>query len=168
MKLNALFLVCGIFIGVVLSACGYAVYQIGQGFAGWGALTVTSDAVARNSITGSGVALPEEAHHLYFARDGFQDHNYWIKFTVPKDRVWEVVERSKKRKRADFVSGISQNFLKEIHQAKATKEDLGWWNPATVKRPLGCTFRQNGSMQDSEDWVVDEDAGTIYITKWDV
>lgn len=168
MKTNWNSLFVSFVIGVVLTLITVFTVMVAKGFSTWGALRLFSDAEVRDLIRDSGVHLPPCAHDLYFAYAGFVDKTIWMKLTVPKDQVWSVVEDSIEKSASEFAPGIPKDFIKEIWQGKDQELDLAWWNPQAVKSPKGWSRHSESNGQHFfEDWVVDEETGTIYVTKWD-
>jgi hypothetical protein len=144
----------GVLIGILLSGAGFAFVRIGRGFATWGALQYETDATVRGRIQAAGVALPA----------GFVDGSVWIKFTVPKEKIWTAVTASIGKSESDFLPKMPEHLLKEIYQNSDQTYDLGWWAPSAVTSPLSWS-RTEGRFY--EDWLLDKQSGTFYITRWD-
>jgi hypothetical protein len=153
----------GVLIGILLSGAGFAFVRIGRGFATWGALQYDTDATVRGRIQAAGVVLPPEAYGLHYAAAGFVG-SVWMKFTVPKEKIWTVVTASIGKSESDFLPKTPEHLLKEIYQNSDQTYDLGWWTPSAVTSPLSWS-RTEGRFY--EDWLIDMQGGTFYITRWD-
>lgn len=139
-----------------------------KGMSKWGALELTTDSEVRSRIDKCGIKLPAEAHDIYHAQSGFVDSSVWMKFTVPKDQIWSVVANSIKKRDHEFQPVIPEHLLKEIDQHADQTYDLRWWMPESVKKPLSWSLHKtNDGGEYFEDWLIDIETGTFYITKWD-
>lgn len=154
----------GVLIGIILSGAGFIFVQIGQGLGNLGALQYETDATVRARIQKAGITLPPEAHGIHYGAAGFVDGSVWIKFTVPKDKIWSVVTASIKKTESDFLPRAPEHLLKEIYQNPKQAYDLSWWAPSAVTSPLSWS-RSEGRFY--EDWLIDTERGTFYITRWD-
>jgi len=154
----------GVLIGIIISGAGFISVQFVRGLANWGALEYETDATVKARIQGAGIPLPSGAHDIHYGASGFVDGSVWIKFTVPKDKIWDVVTGSIKKVESDFVPKIPEHLLKEIYQHSDQTYDLSWWTPAAVTSPLSWS-RTEGRFY--EDWLIDTQNGTFYITRWD-
>lgn len=159
----------GLTLGLLIAAFGFFSLEFARGMASWGALEIHTDTEVRTRIQNARIHLPPDAHTLYYAIAGFQDHQNWIKFTVPSDQIWTVVAQSIQKKEADFTTTFPENFIKEVHQNPNQTLDLSWWQPTTVTRFLSWsqeTQKPSGSHY-FEDWLIDLDTATFYITRRD-
>jgi hypothetical protein len=101
---------------------------------------------------------------LFYAINGFEDHAVWIALTVPRDQLWNVAEGALHKTREDFSKGIPDGFLDQVEMGKDQQIDTSIWTPKSIENPLHFSIRKGSSY--FEDWVVDEDTGRIFITKW--
>jgi len=158
----------GLMLGVILSGLGFFVAQVGSGFASWGALQYETDAKVRSMIQRAGIVLPKEVYDIHYGVAGFVDSSEWIRFTVPKEKIWDVVSGSIGKSEADFISAHPEHLLKEIPLNPDQSHDTAWWNPSSVTSPKSWS---NPSEKDGqhffEDWLIDMETGTFYITRWD-
>lgn len=159
-----LYLCIGVLIGVILLGAGFVFVQISRGFSTWGALQYETDETVRARIGKAGITLPPEAHGIHYGAAGFVDGSVWIKFTVPKDKIWGVVTASIAKTEIDFLPKMPEHLLNEIHQNPNQTYDLSWWTPSAVTSPLSWS-RTEGRFY--EDWLIDTQSGIFYITRWD-
>jgi hypothetical protein len=165
MKPKPWLLICvGMLIGVLISGFGYFFVRMSEGFAMMGALQYETDATVRSRVKKAGIRLPPEAYDIHCGFAGFVDHSRWIKFTVPKDEIWNVVGASISKSEKDFLPRMPEHLLKEVDQESNQTFDLSWWTPFSVTSPLSWS-RTEGRIYD--DWLIDKDSGTFYITRWD-
>lgn len=158
----------GILIGVSLSLCGFGFISIGRGFASWGALQYETDTTIRSHVKAAGILLPPDAHDIHYAVSGFVDHSLWIKFTVPKEKICDVVRDSLSKSESDFAHSSPKHLLNEIRQNPNQNHDLSWWTPASVTSPRSWSNPEEKEGQHLfEDWLIDMETGTFYITRWD-
>ena len=160
----AIFLV-GCICGAILLGVILALREIGVAMSSWGGTIAHSDIEVRRAITQSGINLPPASWNLFYAISGFPDHREWITLTVSRDELWIVVEASLHKKKEDFTSGIPENFLDHVEVGEEQKIDASLWTPRSIKNPLHLSIRRGDNY--FEDWVVDEEGGQIFITKWD-
>ena len=159
----------GLTIGILLTLATFAILEAARGFASWGSLDLHTDTEVRTRIQNARIHLPAGAHTLYHASAGFVDGQTWIKFTVPPDQIWSVVAQSIQKRESDFTTTFPENLIKEVHQNANQTHDLSWWQPATVTRFLSWSREPknpSGSFY-FEDWLIDLDTATFYITRWD-
>ncbi len=158
----------GVLIGVLISGVVFVGVQIGRGIATWGELQYYTDTDVRKFVKEAGIALPQQAYDIHYGLSGFVDSSLWIKFSVPKQKIWVVVADSISKSEGDFSPVFPQHLAKEIFQNPNQKFDLSWWNPTSVKSPKSWSNpkEQNGQ-HFFEDWLVDTETGTFYITRWD-
>ena len=133
----------------------------------WENTDVYSDAQVRKKIKDSGIDLPPASWNLFYAASGgFQDHATWIALSVPRDRIWSIIEASLHKPKEDFKRGIPKMFLEEVEMSEdqkiGPKIDTSLWNPVGIKNPFHFSIQEGSYF---EDWVVDEDGGRIFITK---
>lgn len=159
----------GLTLGLLISAFGIFGLEFSRGMASWGALKLHTDTEVRTHIQNAGIHLPPDAHTLYYARAGFVDKQTWIKFTVPQDQVWQVIAQSLKKTESDFTPTFPENLLDQVYQNTNQTFDLSWWQPTSVTRFLAWSNQtQNPSGSHYfEDWLIDLDTATFYITRWD-
>ena len=151
-------------MGVLISGFGFFSVRLASGFATWGALQYETDATVRMRVKELGISLPSEAHDIHCGVDGFVDHSLWIKFTVPTEKIWNVVGASISKSEKDFLPRMPEHLLKEVEQKSNQTFDLSWWTPFSVISPLSWSRSEGRSY---EDWLIDKDRGTFYITRWD-
>lgn len=162
MKHIVIFLI-GCVFGALLLDGVLAIKEGAYGMKSLESTDVYSDVQVRQRIKESGIDLPSASWNLFYAINGFQDHAVWISLTVPHDQLWEVVEASLHKQRQDFISGIPEEFLKQVETGTDQKLDASLWSPDTIKNPLHYSIRRGDSY--FEDWVVDEEGGRMFITK---
>jgi hypothetical protein len=124
--------------------------------------TVFSDVDVRQGIEKNGIELPPASWNLFYAFNGFPDHNVWITFTVPRDQLWRVVETSLHKKKEDFTSGLPQGFWDQVQMAEDQKADTSLWAPRSIKNPVYLSIRRDNS---HDTWVVDEEGGRVFVTR---
>lgn len=159
----------GLTLGLVIAAFGIFGLEFSRGMASWGALEIHTDTEVRSRIQNARIHLPPDAHTLYYAIAGFQDHQNWIKFTVPADQIWTVVAQSIQKTESDFTATFPENLIENVRQNPNQTHDLSWWQPTSVTRFLAWsnhTQEPSGSHY-FEDWLIDLDTATFYITSWD-
>lgn len=159
----------GLTLGIFLTVATFASREMARGMASWGALELHTDAEVRTRIQDSRIHLPPGAHTLYHASAGFVDGQTWIKFTVPPDQIWTVVAQSIQKTETDFTPTFPENLIEQVHQNPNQTHDLTWWQPTSVTRFLSWsqeTHNPSGSHY-FEDWLIDLDTATFYITRWD-
>ena len=155
-------------IGALITGFGFVAAGIARGFSSWGALEYSTDTKVRALVTKVGVALPTEAHDIHYAISGFVDSSLWIRFTVPKDKIWDVVTSSIGKTEADFERALPKHLLREVHQNPKQTDDFGWWAPSSVSSPMSWSNpREKDGQHFFEDWLIDMDTGTFFITRWD-
>jgi hypothetical protein len=159
----------GLTIGILLTMVTFVFREMGRGMASWGALEIHTDTEVRIRIQNASIHLPPDAHTLYHAIAGFQDHQNWIKFTVPSDQIWTVVAQSIQKTESDFTANFPENLIENVRQNPNQTHDLSWWQPTSVTRFLAWSNQtQNPSGSHYfEDWLIDLDTATFYITRWD-
>ena len=159
----------GLTIGILLPLATFVFREMAQGMASWGALELHTDTEVRTCIQNARIHLPTGAHNLYHASAGFVDGQTWIKFTVPPDQIWTVVAQSIQKTEADFTTNFPENLIKDVPQNSNQTLDLSWWQPTSVKRFVSWSQEtQNPSGSHAfEDWLIDLDTATFYITRWD-
>jgi hypothetical protein len=163
-----LILCVGMLIGILLSGCGFVVFNIARGFASWGALQYETDVKVRSHVKNAGIALPAEAHDIHYGLAGFVDHCMWIRFTVPKDMIWDVVTASVSKSEADFSHSMPENLLSEVFQSPDQEHNLDWWNPSSVTSPRSWSrSKETNGQHIFEDWLIDVQTGTFYISRGD-
>ncbi len=159
----------GLMMGTLLTLATFAIREVARGFATWGALELHTDAEVRTRIQNARIHLPPGAHTLYHASAGFVDGQIWIKFTVPPDQIWVVVAKSIQKTESDFTPSFPENLIEQVHQNPNQTHDTSWWQPTTVTRFLSWsqkTQNPSGSYY-FEDWLIDLDTNSFYITRWD-
>jgi hypothetical protein len=159
----------GLTIGILVTLAFFALRELDRGFASWGALELHPDTEVRTRIQDARIHLPPGAHNLYHASAGFVDGQTCIKFTVPPDQIWPVVAQSIQKTETDFSTTFPENLIKEVHQNSNQTFDLSWWQPTSVTRFLtwsNQTQNPSGSHY-FEDWRIDLDTATFYITRWE-
>jgi hypothetical protein len=165
-KYIAIFLagcICGVFVlGTVL-----ALREFGAGMKSWGRTVAHSDIEVRQAINRSGIKLPPASWNLFYAIEGFVDPCEWITLTVSRDELWNVIEASLHKKKEDFKSGIPEGFLDQVSMHEDQEFDASLWTPRSIGNPRHLSVRRNHEGHSYfEDWVVDEEGGRIFITKW--
>lgn len=147
---------------------GFVATRISAGVSSFGALQYESDSKVRMWVIGSGIALPAEAYDIHYGVAGFVDKSIWIRFTVPKEKIWEVVSASIGKKETDFPSSHPKHLLSEITQDPRQSYDLSWWNPTSVASPRSWSdIEERNGQQFYEDWLIDTSTGTFYISRFD-
>ena len=158
----------GVLTGILLSCCGMLIVEVGRGFASWGALVYATDTEVQARVKASGIVLPSGAQDIHHAYTGFVDSSLWIKFTVPKNQIWEVVRASIAKSEADFSPRHPENLLEQVYQGRNQKHDLSWWQPSSVKAPKSWSkIKISDGEAFHEDWLIDMETGTFYISRWD-
>lgn len=165
--------ICGALLfgaAVAFRALDASVRKEAEKLKSWENSIVYSDTQIRTRIKESGIELPPVAWDMFYATSGgFQDHATWIALTIPRHRVWSVVEASVHKTREDFKRGIPRMFLIVVEVSEAQKNDgttdTSLWNPVGIKNPLHFSIQEKSYF---EDWVVDEEVGRIFVTKQNI
>lgn len=163
MKKKIAIFVVGFIFGVCALGAVLAVKKSAEDLKSWGQTEVCSDSQVRQAIKDGGIDLPHASWDLFHAISGFQDHDVWITFTVPRNQLWSVVEASIHKKRENFISGIPKEFVGQVEFEQDQKIDTSLWNLKGIKNPLHFSIRKKSSYL--EDWVVDEENGRVFITR---